>query len=136
MKKTNFIFILILLSLLNSISCKEKDDKDYIISFIRIAKEKDIKRLERLISSKYKEEEKIIYHASMLIDDMQINEIPNKDEIKQIITTPEYPGYTFLLQPNNIEYMISLDKTKKPIQILHITRIGKVTPNKKLEFAD
>ncbi len=109
-------------------SCKEKDDRDYIIEFLKKAKAGDVKVLENYFSYDIESKGKFNKEMNYLINVMKYAPLPKKETIKLTIDDQEYLTYEFNLESVNVNYMIGIYKKGEVRQIILISHIKMSLP--------
>ena len=104
-------------------SCKEKDDSDYIIEFLKIAKDNDSTALKKYFSFDIDSEDNLYFQARRLIIDIKDADVPNKSDIKNVINDGEYQTYEFIIGPEHKKYWIGLYKVKKNYKVINLNRL-------------
>lgn len=113
-------------------SCAEKDDKDFIIDYLKIAKKGDLNCLKKYLSYESQPKEMLDANIEYLIEEMKDAKIPEKDKIENIIDNGNYQTYSFILYPKHTECMIGLLKINKTIKIVYLGIIKKPVLHKVL----
>jgi hypothetical protein len=124
--KIIFKYLLIFLIIIPIYSCKEKDDKDFIIGILNKAKQGDIDDIKEYLTFDLTQKDILYDQAEFLIEEMKNAEIPDKDSIKNIINNGEYQTYKIKLEPSHTLFMIGLTRDKKNIKINDLFRIKSI----------
>lgn len=124
--KPRYIRTQILIIIIGSLflhSCKEKDDKDFIIDLLTTAKTGNLESIKKYLSFEYETKEHLYSQAEKLIADMKDTKIPAKEKIRSTINDLDFPAYRFSIEGKDTYYMIGLMKRGNRTSIIHLDRI-------------